>query len=181
MATSTSKTPTDTKQGYVGLANEFENPPSKSTFGSDAIPTHVAKNREPIIPPDTNEVRAENERSKLPTINGWRVLIVPYSQPRQTRGGIYVPDEVVRKEQLATVIGYVVSVGPIAYKDERKFGKDAQPWCKPGDYVIFGRYAGARLTMRGENEGVDDLACRILNDDEILGTVPDPADYVGVS
>jgi co-chaperonin GroES (HSP10) len=152
-----------------------------ASFGSDEIPTHVEREREQLIPPDTNEVRAENERDKLPTVNGWRVMIVPYSQPRVTRGGIHIPDSVVKVEQLATVIGYVVSVGPLAYKDERKFGENSVPWCKPGDYVIIGRYAGARLTMRGENEGLDDLACRILNDDEILGTVPDPADYVGVS
>jgi co-chaperonin GroES (HSP10) len=152
-----------------------------SGFGSSEIPNRIEREREQLIPPDTNEVRAENERDKLPQVNGWKVLIVPYSQPQQTRGGIYIPDEVVKKEQLGTTIGYVVALGPLAYKDERKFGENAIPWCKPGDYVIFGRYSGARLTMRGENEGVDDLACRILNDDEILGTVATPADYVGVS
>jgi len=55
-----------------------------------------------------------------------------------------------------------------------------EPWCKPGDYVIFGRYAGAKITMHGDRDQ-DGLSCRILNDDEILATVKEPADYVGVS
>jgi co-chaperonin GroES (HSP10) len=170
MATSTKTVNVDIENDNLNLAN----------FGSSEIPNRIEREREQLIPPDTNEVRAENERDKLPQINGWKVLIVPYSQPRVTRGGIHVPDSVVKQEQLGTVIGYVVSVGPLAYLDERKFGADATPWCKPGDYVVFGRYSGARVTMRGENEG-EELACRILNDDEILATVSEPADYVGVS
>ena len=154
---------------------------STSGFGSDRIlPRHVAMDRPEIEAPPTNEVRAENERSKLPQIHGWQILIVPYSHPRQTRGGIIIPDKTIEQEQLGTNIGYVVSVGPMAYQDENKFGKDMTPWCKAGDYVVFGRYAGARLSMRGETEDAN-LACRILNDDEILATVSNPADYVGVS
>ena len=38
------------------------------------------------------------------------------------------------------------------------------PWCKKGQFVIYGRYAGARFkTNYGEH--------RILNDDEIIGTI----------
>ena len=150
-----------------------------SGFGSE-IPNHRERERETIEEPPTNEVRAENERDKLPRVSGWSILIVPYTQPRMTRGGSYVPDATVEVEQRASVIGYVVAVGPMAYKDERKFGANAEPWCKTGDYVVFGRYAGARLTMRGDREDTN-LACRILNDDEILATVSNPADYVGVS
>ena len=40
------------------------------------------------------------------------------------------------------------------------------PWCKLGDYVMFGKYAGHRFKY-GQAE------LRIMNDDEILGVVPD--------
>jgi co-chaperonin GroES (HSP10) len=52
----------------------------------------------------------------------------------------------------------------LAYQDKDKF-KD--PWCKKGDWVIFARYAGSRLPIEGGE-------VRILNDDEVLGTVKDP-------
>lgn len=150
------------------------------TFGSTPLPDHVEMKREILDEPLSNEVRAENERDKLPKVHGWHILIVPYTQPRVTRGGIYVPQKTIETEQLATIIGYVVEVGPLAYKDKSKFGEDLVPWCKPGDYVIFGRYAGARIIMHGDKEN-EALACRILNDDEILATVKSPADYVGVN
>jgi co-chaperonin GroES (HSP10) len=54
--------------------------------------------------------------------------------------------------------------GSIAYKDKDKFDK---PWCKEKDWVIFARYAGSRLPIEGGE-------IRILNDDEVLGTIEDP-------
>jgi len=154
-----------------------------SEFGSAGkiIPDFVEKERI-IAPKDTrtNEVKAESERAKLPRVNGWRVLIVPYSQPTQSKGGIQFVQQTVDVNQRASVIGYVVEVGPLAYKDEAKFGVSSEPWCKPGDYVIFGRYAGSRITLHGDGDEAD-LPCRILNDDEILGTVLNPADYIEVN
>ena len=49
------------------------------------------------------------------------------------------------------------------------FNKDKfnKPWCKVGDWVMFARYAGARLPIEGGE-------VRILNDDEVLGTIGDP-------
>ena len=44
-------------------------------------------------------------------------------------------------------------------------------WCKQGDWVVFGRYAGSRLKIEGGE-------VRILNDDEILGTIENPEDIL---
>jgi co-chaperonin GroES (HSP10) len=63
-------------------------------------------------------------------------------------------------------VGYVLKLGPLAYADESKFPDGA--WCKPGDWVVFGRYAGSRIQIEGGE-------IRLLNDDEILGIVSDPA------
>jgi co-chaperonin GroES (HSP10) len=62
-----------------------------------------------------------------------------------------------------------LKVGPLAYRDEDKF--PTGPWCKEGDWVIFARYAGARLDIDGGE-------IRILNDDEIVGIVNDPEDIL---
>ena len=56
-----------------------------------------------------------------------------------------------------------------AYKDEDKFYTG--PWCKKGDWVIFARYAGSRLPIEGGE-------VRLLNDDEVLGTIKNPEDIL---
>ena len=109
-------------------------------------------------------------KEKLPEPSGWRILILPYRGKGKTAGGIYIPDSTVDREALATVCGYVVKVGPLAYKDKEKFG-DSEPWCKEGDWVIFGRYAGSRFKIDGGE-------VRLLNDDEILATINNPEDII---
>jgi len=52
---------------------------------------------------------------------------------------------------------------------EEKFPHGA--WCKKGDWVVFARYAGARIN-------IEDGEIRILNDDEILATIKDPEDVI---
>jgi hypothetical protein len=52
---------------------------------------------------------------------------------------------------------------------QRKFPNG--PWCQAGDWVIFGRYAGARFKIEGGE-------VRILNDDEIIARVDDPNDIL---
>jgi len=102
---------------------------------------------------------------QLPRPTGWRVLVLPYTLPSKTKGGIIMADETLEKNRLATNVGYVVSVGPDAYKDEQKFPDGA--WCKKGDWVMFGRYAGSRFK-------IIDGELRILNDDEVIAVLDDP-------
>ena len=106
---------------------------------------------------------------RLPKPTGWRVLILPYSMSPKTKGGIYIPDQTLERESYATVVGYVVSLGPDAYKDKAKYPDG--PWCKEKDWVIFGRYAGARFKIDGGE-------VRILNDDEVIAVIQDPEDIL---
>jgi len=108
-------------------------------------------------------------QEKLPVPTGYRILMLPFVPGKVTRGGIHLAKQTVDKERLATVVGYVVKLGPDAYKDDRKFPEG--PWCQEGDWVIFGRYAGARIQIEG-----GDL--RLLNDDEILAVIDNPEDIL---
>ena len=74
---------------------------------------------------------------------------------------------------MGTVCGYVLRVGPLAYQDSNKFGNDAEPWCKQGDWVIFGRYAGSRFKIEGGE-------VRLLNDDEVLARIASPEDILHI-
>ena len=58
-----------------------------------------------------------------------------------------------------------------AYLDTDKFGENSEPWCKEGDWVIFGRYAGSRFKIEGGE-------VRLLNDDEIIARITDPDDIL---
>ena len=106
---------------------------------------------------------------RIPTPTGWRIVILPYRGAEKTKGGIGLSDQTRQREQAAAVCGYVLSVGPLAYADEVKF--PTGPWCKKGDWIVFGRYAGARLP-------IDEGEIRIINDDEVLALIQNPEDIV---
>ena len=127
-------------------------------FGSSSA---LNQNAKPTITPENLDSHAKS----LPRPTGYRILILPFTQSTVTKGGIHLAQTTVDKERLATVVGYVVATGPDAYSDLHKFPEGA--WCKKGDWVIFGRYAGARFQIEGGD-------MRLLNDDEILACIDDP-------
>jgi co-chaperonin GroES (HSP10) len=106
---------------------------------------------------------------RMPTPTGWRILILPYQGKGKTESGLYLPDDVVEKNKVSTQVGYVLKVGPLAYKDTEKF--PSGPWCQEKDWVMFARYAGSRFAIDGGE-------VRILNDDEILARIMDPEDVL---
>ena len=106
---------------------------------------------------------------RIPTPTGWRIAILPYRGAERTKGGIVLADETQKKQQLGTVCGYVLKVGSLAYQDEVKF--PSGPWCAEGDWIIFGRYAGARIPIDGGE-------IRLINDDDVLGVLNDPEDIL---
>jgi len=116
------------------------------------------KYKEPLNPENI-------QKSQLPVPSGWRLLVLPFSPREKTKGGILIAQESLDKLRIATNCGYVLEMGPLAYHDKEKF--PTGPWCKKGDWVIFARYAGSRLPIEGGE-------VRILNDDEVLGTIKDP-------
>ena len=109
--------------------------------------------------------------TRLPKPTGWRLLILPYRGKGKTESGVIIPDAVIDRESVATVCGYVLKAGPLAYKDTEKFPEG--PWCNEKDWVIFGRYAGSRFKIEGGE-------VRILNDDEVLATISSPDDILHI-
>ena len=75
----------------------------------------------------------------------------------------------VEEQQVSTQVGYVLKVGDLAYKDEKKF--PTGPWCAEKDWVMFARYSGSRFKIEGGE-------VRILNDDEILAKILEPTDIL---
>ena len=112
-----------------------------------------------------DETNVGSIKDELPVPTGWRLLVLPFTPKEKTKGGIIIAQESLDKARIATNCGYVVKMGPMAYGDKEKF--PTGPWCKEKDWVIFARYAGSRLPIEGGE-------VRLLNDDEVLGTIKDP-------
>jgi co-chaperonin GroES (HSP10) len=112
-----------------------------------------------------DETNVSDIQNELPQPTGWRILVLPFTPKEKTKGGIIIAQESLDKARIATNCGYVVKMGPMAYGDKEKF--PTGPWCKEKDWVIFARYAGSRLPIEGGE-------VRLLNDDEVLGTIKDP-------
>tara|TARA_E500000305_G_C3931824_1_gene193147 strand:- start:317 stop:775 length:459 start_codon:yes stop_codon:yes gene_type:complete len=118
--------------------------------------------------PEKEPLNPENikkQKSQLPAPSGWRLLVLPFTPKEKSRGGIFYAQESLEKLRIAVNCGYVLKMGPLAYYDKEKF--PTGPWCKEGQWVVFARYAGSRLP-------IEDGEVRILNDDEVLGTISDP-------
>ena len=110
---------------------------------------------------------------RMPYPSGWRMLVLPYQGKAKSEGGIHLLKETVDREALATVVAYVVKMGPLCYGDTEKFGD--KPWCEEKQWVLIGRYAGARFKLEDGGE------VRIINDDEVIGTIIDPDDIVSLA
>ncbi len=140
---------------------------------SNEIPKTVLGLEEKYKEEDKKAVRAEtiteSTIDSLPEPSGWRILVLPFTPKDKTKGGIIFAQESLDKLRIATNCGYVLKVGPLAYNDKDRY--PTGPWCKKGDWVIFARYAGSRLPIEGGE-------VRLLNDDEVLGTIKDPEDVL---
>lgn len=87
---------------------------------------------------------------------GRAILIELYAVPTHS-GPIELPHDVVRQNQLAQQRAVVVACGPLAYSGE------PVPRCKPGDHIIFGKYAGYQA------EGpADGKAYRLIEDNAVF-------------
>ena len=107
----------------------------------------------------------------LPKPVGYRMLIRPWSGEKKTKGGIIITEATQDTIEMTTVVGLVIMMGDLCYKDEKKF--PSGPWCKEGQFVIYGQYAGSRFkTKYGEH--------RILNDDEVIATIRKPEDVLHI-
>ena len=136
---------------------------------SESNPKEVPKHRDALQEkydqePKKPEKDLTLESEKLPKPTGWRLLVLPFTPKDKTKGGIIIAQETLEKLRIATNCGYVLKMGPLCYS-EKKFTSGA--WCKKGDWIIFARYAGSRLPIEGGD-------VRLLNDDEVLGTIKDP-------
>ena len=86
-----------------------------------------------------------------------RILVKRLEEEEKTKGGIIIPDTAKEKPQQ----GKVVSVGDGKLLDN---GTRITPGVKPGETVLFGKYAGTEIKLDGEEY-------LILREDDIFGVI----------
>jgi co-chaperonin GroES (HSP10) len=115
-----------------------------------------------------NKIEDENLKARLPEPTGYRLLIAIPEVNEKTEGGVFMPEQLKKAEETASIIGFVVKAGPEAYGDINKFPNG--PWCNEGDFVIFRSYSGTRFKVLGKE-------FRLINDDTVEAVVEDPRGY----
>jgi chaperonin GroES len=88
---------------------------------------------------------------------GDRVVIEPMEQEEMTPAGIVIPDTAKEKPQK----GKVLSIGPGARDED---GKRIAMDVKPGDTVLYAKYAGTEVKVDGKK-------LLIVKESDILATV----------
>tara|TARA_R100000234_G_scaffold39286_3_gene23360 strand:+ start:11215 stop:11613 length:399 start_codon:yes stop_codon:yes gene_type:complete len=106
---------------------------------------------------------------KMPRPSGYKILItLPKIEETVGEAKIILADATKRAEEIASCLGFVLKLGPMAYTDEHKF--PTGPWCKEGDFVIMRNYSGTRFKILDEE-------FRLINDDQVEAVVDDPRGY----
>ena len=131
--------------------------------------SHALEDKYKAEDKQAKETPEKTNLDKLPNPTGWRILVMPFQVKEKTEGGIIIAQETLDRARVATQVGYVLKMGDLCYQDKDKY--PTGPWCAEKDWVIFARYAGSRMEIEGGE-------IRMLNDDEILGTIDNPEDIL---
>ena len=86
-----------------------------------------------------------------------RVLVQPIQAEEMTASGIFLPEGAKEKP----IKGKVVATGPGKLMDN---GKRAQMSVRKGDTVVYGKYAGTEIEIKGNKH-------LILRENELLGVI----------
>jgi co-chaperonin GroES (HSP10) len=109
--------------------------------------------------------------SQLPDPVGFKILILLPEPEERTEGGLIKAQETLDREEVGSITGYVVKIGPDAYTDKSRY--PGKPWCKEGDWIMMRSYSGTRFTIHGKE-------FRLINEDSVEAVVEDPRGIIRV-
>tara|TARA_R110000803_G_scaffold3216_5_gene10949 strand:- start:6468 stop:6917 length:450 start_codon:yes stop_codon:yes gene_type:complete len=112
-----------------------------------------------------DEADEKNKAGQLPDPSGYKILIALPNPEELTEGGIAKTKASMDLEELGSITGFVMKLGPDAYSDKKRFPND--PYCKVGDWVLMRSYSGTRFKIHGKE-------FRLINDDSVEAVVLDP-------
>ncbi len=102
---------------------------------------------------------------QLPKPSGYKILIALPEPEEKTEGGILKAKQTMDLEEIGSICGFVLAIGPDAYKDKKRFPNGA--YCKEGDFILMRSYSGTRFKIHGKE-------FRLINDDSVEAIIDDP-------
>tara|TARA_R110000737_G_scaffold52742_1_gene74059 strand:- start:444 stop:863 length:420 start_codon:yes stop_codon:yes gene_type:complete len=103
--------------------------------------------------------------SQMPKPKGYKILIALPEPDEKTDGGIIKASQTMYNEEVGSIVGFVLDMGPDAYSNLDRF--PTGPFCKKGDWVMMRSYTGTRFSVHGKE-------FRLINDDSVEAVVEDP-------
>ena len=114
---------------------------------------------------ESTESESPRFATQLPEPKGYKLLIALPEVEEATEGGIIKSAQSQHEESIATIVGWVMSMGPDSYANYSRFPNG--PYCEVGDWVVFRAFSGTRLKIHGKE-------FRLINDDTVEAVVDDP-------
>lgn len=109
-----------------------------------------------VVPEDTRSIA--NTSGLKPV--GRAVLVRPYVIEERTTGGIILPTETVKRDQLAEQRAVIIAIGSEAWRGEK------EPRAAIGDRILFAKWAGYQAIGPA-----DAGTYRIVNDTDIFTVI----------
>ena len=114
---------------------------------------------------------ATRKASQMPKPKGYKILIALPETDEKTDGGIIKASQTIHAEEVGSIVGFVLDMGPDAYANPGRF--PTGPFCKKGDWIVMRSYTGTRFMVHGKE-------FRLINDDSVEAVVEDPRGIVKV-
>lgn len=114
---------------------------------------------------EVSDIQKQEKAKQLPEPTGYHILVGLPEVDEKTSGGILKTIETARGEEVSSIVGFVLKLGPQCYADKNRFPNG--PWCKEGDFIIMRPYSGTRMMIHGKE-------FRLINDDTVEAVVEDP-------
>ena len=109
-------------------------------------------------------MKINNPPRQLSELYGNKILIVLPDIDEAAEGGIKT-EETRYAKLVATIVGFVLKMGPDCYKDQKRF--PSGPWCSEGDFILMRTYTGTCYRTHGKE-------FYLINDDSVEAVIDDP-------
>ena len=63
----------------------------------------ITPNKELVGVKKSEKKEVTNEKAKLPTPTGWRILVLPFRMDEKSKGGVLFSNETIDKQQVASI------------------------------------------------------------------------------
>ena len=94
-----------------------------------------------------------------------QVLLAVYIRPQKTKSGLYLTDSHVDEDRYQSKVGLLVKSGPQAFEQDGNWFSNLN--FNENDWLVFRPSDGWSITVNG-------VLCRIFDDINIKGRVPQP-------